>query len=441
MDPDRSPSKRAPSESGPSLLLITASSPEIQRIRRSRFLNFQQITMPYLGAYVPGHWTVRHIDEAVEAIDFETHVDLVAITFHTPSAPHAYAVADEFRRRGVAVALGGPHATLMPDEAQTHADVLFVGEAEVHWPQFLFDFEHRSGAPRYSCLDPPSLADAPAARRDLFHRHDHTAGALFATRGCVHHCDFCTVAMMYPHGPRRRSIEAVAREYASFRGKVVILWDDNLACDISYAKALFRALAPHRKWWAAQASIQAARDDEFLALAAESGCKQLFLGLESIAQASLNDVTKPFNRVDDYSRAIERIHAHGIAVQAGIVFGFDHDTEEVFDQTIDFLEATGVQNATFNVLTPFPGTPLFQRLEAGGRILTRDWSKYNSRADVVFRPRHMSPETLLAGYRSANQRFYSLRSIRRRLSRSMVQIVWALPLNLAYRHALRRSCA
>jgi radical SAM superfamily enzyme YgiQ (UPF0313 family) len=243
---------------------------------------------------------------------------------------------------------------------------------------------------------------------------------------------------MYRRCVRQRPVEEVAREYASFRGKVIILWDDNLASDPGYAKALFRALAPHRKWWSSQASVLAAGDDEFLELAARSGCKQLFIGLESVSQASVNEVAKGFNRVDAYARAIERIHAHGIAVQAGIVFGFDHDTESVFDETLDFLEAAGVQNATFNILTPFPGTRLHERLEGEGRILTRDWSRYNGRADVVFRPRHMSPDTLLAGYGRANRRFYSLGSVVKRLSRSPVQLTWTLPLNLAYAFALRR---
>jgi radical SAM superfamily enzyme YgiQ (UPF0313 family) len=234
-------------------------------------------------------------------------------------------------------------------------------------------------------------------------------------------------------------VDAVAREYASFPAKIVILWDDNIAGDLEYGKRLFRALAPARKWWSAQASIHAAGDDEFLSLAAQSGCKQLFIGLESISQASVDGASKGFNRVDDYAHAIERIHSHGIAVQAGIVFGFDGDTEEVFDETNDFLEATGVQNATFNILTPFPGTPLYDRLESEGRILTRDWSRYNGRADVVFQPRHMSREALLEGFGRASRRFYSGRSIYKRLSRSPVQLAWTLPLNLAYARGLRRS--
>jgi radical SAM superfamily enzyme YgiQ (UPF0313 family) len=414
------------------LLLITASAPEIQRVRRPRILNFQQITMPYLAAFAPPHWTVIHIDEVVRAVDFAMPADLVAITFHTPSAPHAYAMADQFRQRGTPVVLGGPHVTLLPDEAQGHADAIFVGEAESHWPQFLREFEAGRHRQRYCSTEPPSLEDAPMARKDLFHRRDHTGGVLFATRGCPYDCDFCTLAVMYQSHVRQRRVEAVAEEYGSFPGKVIILWDDNIASDIAYSKTLFRALAPHRKWWSSQASIHAARDDEFLELAARSGCKQLFVGLESISQASLNEVQKRFNRVSDYARAIERIHSHGIAVQVGIVFGFDGDEPTIFGETLDFLEASGVQNATFNILTPFPGTRLYQRFEAEGRILTRDWSKYNGRADVVFRPRRMSPEQLLAGYEYANKRFYSWRSIGKRLARSAVGLPWTLPLNLAY---------
>jgi radical SAM superfamily enzyme YgiQ (UPF0313 family) len=416
----------------PTLLLITASSPEMQRVRRSRVLNFQQITMPYLAAFVPSDWQVVHIDEVVRPVDFAVRADLVAITFHTPSAAHVYSMADRFRRRGIPVALGGPHVTLVPDEAQAHADVIFIGEAECHWPQFLHDFQFGQYEARYSCTQPPGLKYIPMARKDLFHRHDHTSGVLFATRGCNHGCDFCTVKAMYPSPLRHRPVDAVADEFASFPGKVIIFWDDNIASDLAYAKDLFRALAPHKKWWSSQASIEAARDDEFLELAARSGCKQLFIGLESITQASMNGVHKHFNRVSDYEDAIKRIHSHSIAVQAGIVFGFDQDSPEIFCQTLDFLEASGVDNATFNILTPFPGTRLFQRLETESRILTRDWSKYNGRADVVFLPKQMSPEELLAGYQYANRRFYSFASIRKRLLRSRIGLAWTLPLNLAY---------
>jgi radical SAM superfamily enzyme YgiQ (UPF0313 family) len=414
------------------ILLITASSPEIQRVRRSRVLNFQQITMPYLAARVPPGWDVIHIDEEAEDIDWNIDVDIVGITFHTPSAYHAYDIATRFRSQGICVVMGGPHVTLVPEEASRYADVIFIGEAEGVWEEFLNSFESGSYPSVYQQTNETSLHNASMARKELFHRHDYTSGVLFATRGCPNRCDFCTVAVMYRHKFRKRPIVEVVAEYASFKGKIIIFWDDNIAGDMEYAKGLFRAISPYRKWWSSQVSIHAGRDDEFLETAAQSGCKQLFLGLESISQQSMAGVNKGFNRVDEYVEIIKRIHSHGIAVQAGIVFGFDHDAPEIFRETIDFLEMAGVQNATFNIMTPFPGTPIFRKMEIEGRILTRDWRHYNSRENVVYQPKQMSVTELLSGYRYANEQFYSLSSIAKRLSRSPVQFVWTLPLNLAY---------
>ena len=395
--------------------------------------------MPYLAARVPPGWDVIHVDEEAEEIDWLAEADVVGITFHTPSAYHAYDIAARFRSRGVCVVMGGPHVTLLPAEAGQQANVIFVGEAEGLWEEFLVDFATGSYQNVYRQTRAPSLENLPMARKDLFHRRDHTNGVLFATRGCPSECDFCTIAVMYPHRFRKRPVAEVAAEYASFKGKVIIFWDDNISGDMTYAKELFRAIAPHKKWWSSQATLQAGRDDDFLESAAKSGCKQLFLGLESISQQSMLEVNKRINRVDEYLRIIERIHSFGIAVQIGIVFGFDHDTPRIFESTLDFLEEAGVQNATFNILTPFPGTPLFRRMEAEGRVLTRDWRKYNGREDVVYQPVQMSVDELLAGFRYANERFYSLPSIARRLSRSPVQLWWTLPLNLDYGYHWRKK--
>jgi len=416
----------------PKLLLITASSDGIRRARRSRFLNLQQITMPYLAARAPSDWQVSHVDEEAEDIDWTERPDVVGITFHTPGAYHAYGLAARFRSRGACVVMGGPHVTLLPEEAGRHADAIFVGEAEGLWEEFLNGFVAGTYRRVYRPACPASLDGVPMARKALYHRNDFTNGVLFATRGCPNRCDFCSIVLMYRHGLRKRPIAEVAAEYGSFPGKRIVFWDDNIAADTEYAKELFRAIAPYRKWWSSQATVHAAQDDEFLDAAARSGCKQLFLGLESVSQASMKEVRKGFNRVDDYAHIVKRVHAHGIAVQAGIVFGFDNDTPAIFKDTLDFLEDTGVQNATFNVLTPYPGTPLFERLDAQGRILTRDWRKYNGRTDVVFQPNQLSVQELLAGFRYANRRFYSLPSVVKRLSRSPVQIWWTLPLNLAY---------
>lgn len=388
--------------------------------------------MPYLAARVSSDWQVTHVDEEAEGIDWKDKPDVVGITFHTPSAYHAYSLATRFRSRGTCVVMGGPHVTLLPEEAARQADVIFVGEAEGLWEEFLDGFVAGRYRHVYRRASPQTLAGAPMARKTHFHRHDFISGVLFATRGCPNHCDFCSIPVMYRDGLLKRPVAEVAAEYGSFRGKRIIFWDDNIAADKQYAKELFRAITPYHKWWSSQATIHVAKDDELLEAAARSGCKQLFLGLESVSQSSMEEVRKRFNRVEDYARMINRIHAHGIAVQAGIVFGFDHDTPAIFKDTLDFLEATGVQNATFNILTPYPGTPLFQRLEAQGRILSRDWRKYNGRTEVVFRPQQMSTDELLAGFRYANERFYSLSSVFKRFWRSPVQAWWTLPLNLAY---------
>ncbi|MBS4026931.1 MAG: B12-binding domain-containing radical SAM protein [Clostridia bacterium] len=422
------------------ILLITASSPHIRNIRKSRVINFQQITMPYLAARLPSHWEVEHIDEEVQEIDFDAPADLVGITFHTPSANHVYEISAKFKSKGIPVILGGPHVTLLPKEAKNHADVIFVGEAEELWEKFCSDFEKGKYERIYRQEKIPVLENIPQSKKDLFHRRDHSNGVLFATRGCPEKCDFCALTIMYKNKYRKRPIKEVASEFASFKGKVIIFWDDNIAGDIRYAKELFKAIAPAKKWWSSQAGIYAGKDEEFLELAAKSGCKQLFFGIESINQQSLNEVNKKCNQVEEYRSIIRKVHSYGISVQVGIIFGFDSDPKSVFQDTVDFLEEVGVQNATFNMLTPYPGTPLFNRLEREGRILTYDWSKYNGRVDVVYQPRMMSGAELLAGFNYANERFYTIKSIAKRLYQPPVGLWWTLPLNLAYYLSYKKYC-
>jgi radical SAM superfamily enzyme YgiQ (UPF0313 family) len=365
-------------------------------------------------------------------VDCGGDYDLVGLTFHTPCCYPAYEIAAKFRARGVYVMMGGPHVTLLPDEAEQYADSIFIGEAERTLPQFFEDFACGQCKKRYADSCPADLSQAPPLKLEHFHRADHTAGTLFATRGCPNNCEFCAIARMYPGGLRRRNAADVAKDFAAFRGKVVVFWDDNLSADMEYAKELFRAIAPAKKWWTSQAGIRAGEDDEFLELAHRSGCRHLFIGFESVSQMSLDAVNKSFNKVARYQEVIRRVHAHGISVQAGVVFGFDCDGPGVFDETLAFLRENGIDQATFNVLTPYPGTPLFARLKAEGRILTEDWSKYNSREDVVFQPKHMTPGQLLAGFRYVNREFYKPGNVFARMRRSRTNTHWTLPLNLIY---------
>jgi radical SAM superfamily enzyme YgiQ (UPF0313 family) len=231
---------------------------------------------------------------------------------------------------------------------------------------------------------------------------------------------------------RLRPIDEVAAEVAAIQDKGIVFWDDNIGANLRHAKQLFRAIAPLRKWWTSQTTMASMRDDEFLRLAAESGCKALFLGLESVNQRSLDESSKGHNQVEGYRDLMRRAHAHGIAVQAGIIFGFEDDDLDIFQRTVDVMCDIGLDNATISLLVPYPGTPAYARLNGEGRIIDRDWRHYNGKTHVVFRPRHMTPDQLLNGYEWAKTQFYSPWRILERMSRSHTGLWWNVPRNVGY---------
>jgi radical SAM superfamily enzyme YgiQ (UPF0313 family) len=235
---------------------------------------------------------------------------------------------------------------------------------------------------------------------------------------------------------RFRPVAEVAAEVAAIPDKGIVFWDDNLGANPAYAKALCRAIAPLHKWWTSQTTLASLGDDELLRLAALSGCKALFVGLESVNQESLANVAKGHNRVAAYRQVIERCHAHGIALQAGVMFGFDDDRPDVFARTVDALGGLGLDNATISLVVPYPGTPIYAQMQAEGRILDGDWRHYNGKTHVVYRPRHMTPDQLLAGYEWAKTQFYSITHITRRLARSRTGLWWNIPRNLGYMFGL-----
>ena len=363
--------------------LITAESDSSRLVRHRRLIRFPQLTMPLLAAHTPDHWEVTHTDEIVQEVDFRKKINLVAITANTPAAPHAYSLARKFRARGIAVVIGGPHATLLPEEVLQHADAVVVGEGELVWPTLLADFEKGMMRRFYQSCRLPDLKKMPHPRWDLIKGRVYGKGVSIATRGCPFACDYCAIPQMYQRRMRYRPVNEVVDEIKQMPGRALIFWDDNIGADRSYAKELFTAIAPMKRWWTSQCTADAAFDDEFMELAARSGCKALFLGLETISQSSLNGANKRHNRATQYRDVVERFHSRAIAVQAGVVFGFDHDDRSIFRCTVDFYRAIGLDSATISVLIPFPNTPLFKKLDAEGRILTRDWSKYNGKKDVV----------------------------------------------------------
>jgi len=444
---------------------ITAEDPLTLQARARELIRFPQLTMPLLAALTPAHWQVSHTDEITHPVDTRCTYDLVGITAATPGALHAYELAEAFRQRGVKVVMGGPHATLLPAEVIEHVDIVVVGEAETVWAFVLRDVEYEVHYPAgshlldeatqatvevlpgqkkiYRCARPATLAGLPFARRDLiehggWNKWWATKGAIIATRGCPHRCDYCSIPHLYPQANRMRfrPVTEVAAEVAAIADKGVVFWDDNIGANPRYAKALFQALIPLKKWWTSQATLASLRDEEFLCLAAASGCKALFVGLESIYQSSLDGANKAHNQVHYYQGLIAKAHAYGIAIQAGIMFGFDGDDKDVFARTVDIMGEIGLDNATISLMVPYPGTPAYARLQAAGRIIDDNWRHYNGKTHVVHAPRQMTPEALLAGYEWAKTQFYSPGHIFKRLSLSQTGLWWNIPRNLGYMFGL-----
>lgn len=333
--------------------------------------------------------------------------------------------------------IGGPHATLMPDEVQKYADAVVIGEGELVWPQLLTDFEKGSLQSLYKSCQLPDLHHMPHPRWDLIKGRTYGKGVTLATRGCPFACEYCTIPHMYGGKMRYRPVKEIVEEIKVMPGRALIFWDDNIGANPIYAKELFKEITLFKRWWTSQATADVAFDDEFMELAAQSGCKALFLGLETISQNSLNGVNKGHNQVDKFKEIVRRFHYYGIAIQAGTVFGFDHDDRSIFRITVEFYKEIGMDSATISVLIPFPNTPIFHRLEGEGRILTRDWSKYNGKKDVVFQPALMSPAELLMGTEWAARQFYSIPSIVERMWKSKTGLWWNIVRNLGYHLALQ----
>ena len=367
------------------------------------------ITLPHLAAITPPHHSIRIINENYENLSFDEPADLVGITCYTMTAPRVYELADEFRRRGRKVVLGGYHPTAMPDEAIQHADSIVLGEAEKTWPELIGDAEKGTLKQFYGPSPDFDMADIPPIRRDLI-RQNPFAGAVQSTRGCPNQCEFCAIASFCKHGVKQRPVKNVVEEIKLMPNRIFAMHDPSLTVNPPYARELFKELIAQKvhKGWVANgnANVLGKVEDEFLDLAYKAGCIEWFVGFESVSQDSLNGIKKTVNKVEDFKRTIKRLHDHGMTVQGGIIFGFDQDTPDIFDLTLEKMYEWELDAVEVNILTPYPGTPLFERLDREGRILTRDWSRYNQ-VEVVFKPKHMTEKELFDGARKVARKFYT----------------------------------
>lgn len=411
--------------------------PVISKYRRAKAAKW--ITPPLglgmLAALAPDvEYTVT--DEAVNNVNFEKHVDLVAIRTDTCVALRAYEIADTFRRRGVKVVLGGPHPTLCPEEASQHSDAVVVGEAEGLWPQLLRDCTQNKLERVYRQSEPVNLAGIPLPRRDLFDKSKYLfMNTIFATRGCPYSCSYCCIGTLLGNGLRTRPIDDILREVETLEGSTMFFIDDNLVGNPHFAKNLFKALIPYKKKWGCQATLTIAKDEELLGLAAESGCVAISTGFESASAANLAYVGKKPNVVEEYEEDVKRIHSYGIAIQGSFIFGFDHDSPEVFKLTVRLAKNLKLEAGWFAPLHAYPGTPLFGAMEKDGRILSRDWSKFTDTPGWVnFKPKLMSARELEEGVRRSWKEFYSLSSIWTRLGTKgrNRRLFWLINLGLRY---------
>lgn len=398
-------------------------------------LRYQPLTLTTLAALVPSDLPVdlQLIDEGIADVPLDLAADLIGMTVITGTAKRAYELADHFRGRGITVVLGGPHVTLIPEDAAAHADAVVVGYAEDSWPELLRDFHNGCLRPRYNQGPDLDLADRPFARRDLLPSERYLTNNVFeATRGCIHNCDFCVVPTAWGRKPYQKPVEQVVSDIRQHGARKLIFVDLNLISDRGYALRLFTALIPLRVQWYGLATVLLADDLELLELAGRSGCKGLLMGLESISPQNLRQSHKGFNSPEKFARVVERLHEHGIALQGCFVFGLDHDGPDVFLKTAEFAVQARIDLPRFAIVTPFPNTGLYKRLEAEGRILTRNWELYDGQ-HVVFRPAKLSVEELQQGTELAWKHAYSLRSIVRRIAHSPASWPVRLGTNLGYR--------
>ena len=403
------------------------------QVSKSGKAGFVRLNLPTLAALTPKDWEVEILDARVTPVDYNARVDLVGITGFTAEMPSAYHIADNFRKNGVKVVMGGVHVSAMSDEALQHADTVVIGEAELIWDNLLEDFKTGKLKQRYKADNLCDMKNMVIPRRDLLNRKMYSGfNTLQATRGCPFNCDYCAVTAFFGHEFRVRPIDEVIAEIKGFDTKEFFFMDDNIVGRPKYAKELFQRLIPLKITWGSQASITMAKDPELLNLYARSGGKYAFIGLESLSQKNLESMHKGWNSAKDYKEAIKKIQDAGINVVGSFVFGLDEDDKTVFKTTFDFIMETRMDAAQFHILTPLPGTVTYNVLEKEGRIIDRDWAKYHT-GEVVFQPKGMTVEELQNGYYWIFRNTYTIKNILKRSLRDLRGIGYRIAANLSYR--------
>jgi radical SAM superfamily enzyme YgiQ (UPF0313 family) len=421
------------------LLVQPKSTGFTGQVSKSGKAGIARVTLTTIAALTPPEHEVAIHDARLSEPDYDGDWDLVGFTGMTCEIPHVYRMADEFRRRGKTVVIGGYHASALPDEAAAHADLVVVGEAEGLWPRLLSDLaQGRAGRRIYRNEALIEMRDMAIPRRDLLNREMYTYfNTIQATRGCPFDCNYCSVTRFFGRDFRRRPVPEVVAEIKSQPGKHWMFLDDNLIGHEKYAKELFRALIPLGITWGAQASMALTKDAELIDLYAQAGGRFVFIGFESLSAQTLKAVRKGVNRPEEYVQGVRQLHRRGITIMGSFIFGLDGDDLGVFKRTVDFVNAAKIDLVFYHILTPFPGTRLYEEMDGQGRIHDRDWSHYDTGHSVIH-PQGMTSAELQDGWIWAIRESYKLSNILRRIVRPDPGWMLRLAANYSQYHKLSR---
>jgi radical SAM superfamily enzyme YgiQ (UPF0313 family) len=425
------------------LLLASPGNPNIGDKDRGKTRRFAAIGLPVIANLTPPDWEITLIDEEQgETIDFDGRYDLVGLSSMTSQAPRAYEIAREFRRRGVPVVHGGSHPSVCEQEALDNGDAVVAGEAERAWPQLVQDFVREGRVPHKVYRHRPGR-DEPwyvSPKRSLIKMaRAYPVTPVIATRGCPFVCSFCSVFSVFGRGYRHRPVEDVVAEVRALRAeghRRFVFLDDNIMGVPSWSKRLFKALARLDIQWAGQSHLGAARDPELIRLAQRSGLFALFIGIESVSTTALNGVRKTINDVHLYKTWVDVFHDNGIFIFAGMIFGFDEDDASVFSRTVEVLDRLAVGVGNFSLLVPLPGTDVYRRFKAEGRIIDTDWSHYDG-SHVVYRPAKLTPDQLQEGAKWAANAYYGPDRMLRRFGSNWRHPLFYWTMSVAYMRKAR----
>lgn len=373
---------------------------------RMKFLALPPIGLGLLASRTPPGYDIAIVDENVDEIDFDASVDLVAVTATTVQAPRAYQIIEQYKARGVTTIIGGIHASVRPDEASRYADSVVIGEADDMWLKVLKDYESGNLQKVYKVESFPSLENAPPIDRGLFSKK-YALQSVQTSRGCPCNCNFCSVTKFNGSRYRFRPVREVIAEIERLGVNRLFIADDSVVglgrSGIDHARELFTALKGLGKTWGSQVCITIAEHEDLLKAAAASGANTFYIGFESVEAGSLEAMNKSVNlrpAVKGFKDAIRKIHDHGIGVIGGFILGSDFDTKDIFKRTADFILETGIDGCQFTIMTPFPGTALYERMQRENRLLYTsypdDWSRYNA-YELVIRPKNMTIHELVRG--------------------------------------------